>query len=51
MTFPGPYEMGIIFLVLTLLFGAKKIPQLAKGIGEGIKNLRTGIKDATEDDD
>lgn len=46
---PGPTELIIILFVVLLLFGAKKLPDLAKGLGEGIrefKNATKGHKDA-----
>lgn len=39
----GTKEVIIIAIVLVLLFGAKKIPDLAKGIGEGIRHLKKAI--------
>ncbi len=41
----GPMELLIILLVAVLLFGGKKIPELAKGIGEGIKNFKNALKE------
>ncbi len=38
-------EIFVICLVFVLLFGTKKIPDLAKGLGEGIKNFKTALKD------
>jgi len=40
----GIWEILIIFAIIALLFGGKKIPELAKGLGEGIKNFRNSIK-------
>lgn len=40
----GPMELVLILCVAALLFGGKKIPELAKGIGEGIKNFKTALK-------
>ena len=46
---PSGTELLIIFGIIVLLFGAKKIPDLAKGIGKGIKNFKSEMKeDATE---
>ncbi len=42
----GTWEIVAIVFVVVLLFGAKKIPGLAKALGEGIRNFRTGIKEA-----
>jgi len=41
----GPAELLVILLVAVLLFGGKKIPELAKGIGEGIKNFKNALKE------
>jgi sec-independent protein translocase protein TatA len=46
----GAKELIIIAVILVLLFGAKKIPELASGIAEAIKNLRRGFKDDVADD-
>jgi sec-independent protein translocase protein TatA len=37
-------ELLVIVAVATLLFGGKKIPEMAKGLGEGIRNLKTALK-------
>ncbi len=42
---PGGFELILILAVVLLLFGGKKIPQLAKGLGEGIKNFKKSVKD------
>ena len=47
----SPSHLLIVLVVILLLFGAKRIPQLAKGLGTGVKELREGIstgEDATE---
>ena len=41
----GTTELVIILAILVLLFGAKKIPDLAKGLGSGIKNFKNAVKD------
>ncbi len=38
----------IVLLIIVLLFGAKKIPELAKGLGSGIKNFKKAIKEEDE---
>jgi len=48
MGMPSGMELVIIALVVLLLFGGKKIPELAKGLGNGIKNFKKAVK---EDDD
>ncbi|HEX3009086.1 MAG TPA: twin-arginine translocase TatA/TatE family subunit [Bacteroidales bacterium] len=40
----GPTEFILILLVVVLLFGGKKIPQLMKGLGEGIKEFKKASK-------
>ena len=37
----GPMELVVILGIAMLLFGGKKIPELAKGLGEGIRNFKT----------
>ena len=45
MSMPGGMEWLLIAFVVLLLFGGKKIPELAKGLGSGIKNFKKAIKD------
>ncbi len=45
----GTKELIIIAIILVLLFGAKKIPELANGIGQAVKNLRRGFGGNTDD--
>lgn len=40
----GPMEMVLILGVVLLLFGGRKLPELAKGLGEGIKNFKNALK-------
>ena len=42
---PGLPEIMMIGLVVLLLFGAKRIPEVMKGFGEGIRELRSGFKE------
>jgi sec-independent protein translocase protein TatA len=46
----GVPELAIVFLIIIVLFGASKIPQIGKGLGEGIRNFKKGIKEAGEDE-
>lgn len=41
----GPQELIIILLIVVVLFGAKRLPQLGAGLGKGIKNFKQGMKD------
>jgi len=45
MGMPSMPELLIILAIVVLLFGAKKIPDLAKGIGKGIKNFKSEMKE------
>ena len=45
----GTGEIVIIAIVVLLLFGGKKIPELMKGIGKGVKNFKDGVKGLEED--
>lgn len=51
----GTPELILIVLALVLLFGAKKIPELMKGLGQGVKSFKDGmngkIDETTEDKD
>ena len=46
----GPTEMVILLVIVLIVFGANRIPQLMKGMGEGIRNFKQGINDDTVDD-
>ena len=45
----GTGEIVVIAIVVLLLFGGKKIPELMKGIGKGIKNFKEGVKGIEDD--
>ena len=45
----GATEIIIIFFVILLLFGAKRLPELAKGLGQGIKEFKKASSEITED--
>jgi len=48
MGMPSGTELLIIFGIIVLLFGAKKIPELAKGLGKGIKNFKSEMNEVDE---
>ncbi|HLW15073.1 MAG TPA: twin-arginine translocase TatA/TatE family subunit [Flavobacteriaceae bacterium] len=43
----GPWQIAVVVVLVLLLFGGKKIPELMRGLGSGIKEF----KDATKDED
>ena len=45
----GFWEIVIIALVVLLLFGGKKIPELMRGLGKGVKNFKEGMKEVEND--
>ncbi len=45
----GWWEIIIIILIVVLIFGARKIPELGKSLGEGIRNFRKSVKGETEE--
>lgn len=47
----GPMELILIFLVVVLLFGGKKIPEIAKGLGKGIRDFKSSLAGSDEKDD
>ena len=47
----GMTEILIIFLIILLLFGAKRIPDLAKSLGSSVKSFKKGIDDQEKEDE
>ncbi len=47
--FLGGWEWVIVIMAVLLLFGAKKIPELAKGLGTGIKEFKKATRDVTDE--
>ena len=53
----GPWELLIILAIVVLLFGARRLPEIGSGIGEAIRNFKSGLAtprdeiDVTPDDD
>lgn len=46
----GATELIVIGLIIVLLFGAAKLPELGRAVGEGVSNLKRGLRDANDDD-
>ena len=51
MSMPGPLELLVILLVVLLLFGGKKLPEVGRALGEGIKEFKKAIQGKTDSDD
>ncbi len=47
----GPTELILIILIIVIIFGARKLPELGKSMGEGIKNFKKSISSKDKDDD
>jgi sec-independent protein translocase protein TatA len=43
-------EMLLIFVIIVLIFGTSRLPELGRGIGEGIKNFKKSVRDEPEED-
>jgi sec-independent protein translocase protein TatA len=48
---PGGMEWIIILLIVLVLFGANRLPQLAKGMGESIRNFKQGMAETEAEDE
>jgi sec-independent protein translocase protein TatA len=48
---PGGWEWIVILLIVLVLFGANRLPQLAKGMGESIRNFKTGMSEAEAEEE
>ena len=48
---PGGGELVIILVIVLILFGANRLPQLAKGMGESIRNFKQGIAEGEAEDE
>jgi sec-independent protein translocase protein TatA len=48
MDFLQPWHIVVVGIVAFLLFGAKRLPELGKGLGEGLKGFKEGIKGVTD---
>jgi sec-independent protein translocase protein TatA len=49
MSMPGPMEIIVILLVVLLLFGAKRLPEIGRALGDGIREFKKAIKDGSGD--
>ena len=46
----GPWELGIILVIVLIIFGAGKLPEIGAGIGKGIKNFKKGMTEAEKEE-
>ncbi len=46
----GPWQIIVVVLIVLLLFGAGRISEIGKGLGEGIKNFKKGLSDDDKDE-
>ncbi len=49
MHFPLPWQLILILLVILVIFGASRLPELGKGLGEGIRNFKKALSGETEE--
>ncbi|MBI3306791.1 MAG: twin-arginine translocase TatA/TatE family subunit [Candidatus Omnitrophica bacterium] len=49
MSMPGPLEVVVILLVVLLLFGAKRLPEIGRALGEGIREFKKSLKEGSEE--
>gem|GEM_PF-181393 len=47
----GPTELLLILLIVVIIFGARRLPELGKSLGEGIRNFRKSVSGRTEDEE
>jgi sec-independent protein translocase protein TatA len=45
----GPFEIMLVFLVILLVFGAKRIPEIARGLGKGIREFKDATKEISNE--
>ena len=45
----SPEQMGLILVLVLLLFGAKRLPEMARSLGQGVKEFRKSVREITED--
>jgi len=51
MSMPGPLEILLIFVVVLLLFGVKRLPEFGKALGNGIREFKKAIQGKSDSDD
>lgn len=46
----GFSELVIVLIIVVIIFGASRLPQLGKGLGEGIRNFKSSVREGREDE-
>lgn len=46
----NPWEIGLIFLVILLLFGARRLPEIGRSMGRGIREFKSSVEGKDKDD-
>ncbi len=46
----GPTELLLLFLIVMLLFGARKLPEVGRGLGRGIQNFKAAMRGGNDED-
>ena len=46
---PGPMELSLILLIVVVIFGAKKLPEIGSGMGKAIRNFKKGVTTSSEE--
>ncbi len=49
MHLPFPWQLALVLLVVIIIFGASRLPELGKALGEGIRNFKKGLSAEEED--
>ncbi len=50
MVTPGPWELMVILLIVMVVFGAKRLPEIGKGMGKGIREFKSSLREISEDE-
>lgn len=48
MSMPGPLEIVVILAVVLMLFGAKRLPEIGRALGEGIREFKKSMRDGSQ---
>ena len=51
MSMPGPFELVVIFLVILLLFGAKRLPEIGRSLGKSIRDFKKALQGLDSDEE